>query len=120
MSVSSALQAAFRASGEPLSNQELVNPPSQQQAPLDPLTVSSQESLDVSLCSTESQESLGSLGEQDSAATSVSDGSSMYTVASPDVPASVTRPIKGYAVIEVGGACNYYIIWVCVPVWHVR
>lgn len=101
------LQGASRAAGELLVNQELVTSqtaPSLPQAPLDPHTVSSQESLDVSLCSTGSQGSLGSLGEQlDSGATSVSDGSSMYTVASPDIHASVTRPIKGYAVIEVGG-----------------
>lgn len=101
------LQGASRAAGDLLVNQELVasqTAPSQPQAPLDPHTVSSQESLDVSLCSTGSQGSLGSLGEQlDSGATSVSDGSSMYTVASPDIHASVTRPIKGYAVIEVGG-----------------
>uniref|UniRef100_A0A673KN78 HECT domain E3 ubiquitin protein ligase 4 n=1 Tax=Sinocyclocheilus rhinocerous TaxID=307959 RepID=A0A673KN78_9TELE len=103
--VSGSLQGASRASGELLVNQELVTPqtaPSQPHAPLDPHTVSSQESLDVSLCSTGSQGSLGSIGEQlDSGATSVSDGSSMYTVASPDIHASVTRPIKGYAVIEV-------------------
>uniref|UniRef100_A0A8C1PPD2 HECT domain E3 ubiquitin protein ligase 4 n=1 Tax=Cyprinus carpio TaxID=7962 RepID=A0A8C1PPD2_CYPCA len=104
-SVSSSLQGASRAAGELLVNQELVTPqiaPSQPQAPLDPHTVSSQESLDVSLCSTGSQGSLGSIGEQlDSGATSVSDGSSMYTGASPDIQASVTRPIKGFAVIEV-------------------
>ncbi len=105
---------ASRASGELLVNQELVTSqtaPSQPQAPLDPHTVSSQESLDVSLCSTGSQGSLGSIGEQlDSGATSVSDGSSMYTVASPDIHAIVTRPIKGYAVIEVGGTSNCNII----------
>uniref|UniRef100_A0A671K5X4 Probable E3 ubiquitin-protein ligase HECTD4 n=1 Tax=Sinocyclocheilus anshuiensis TaxID=1608454 RepID=A0A671K5X4_9TELE len=104
-SVSGSLQGASRAAGELLVNQELVTPqiaPSQPHAPLDPRMVSSQESLDVSLCSTGSQGSLGSIGEQlDSGATSVSDGSSMYTVASPDIHASVTRPIKGYAVIEV-------------------
>uniref|UniRef100_A0A8C2K3U6 HECT domain E3 ubiquitin protein ligase 4 n=1 Tax=Cyprinus carpio TaxID=7962 RepID=A0A8C2K3U6_CYPCA len=109
-SVSSSLQGASRAAGELLVNQELVTPqtaPSQPHAPLDPHTVSSQESLDVSLCSTGSQGSLGSIGEQlDSVATSVSDGSSMYT----DIHASVTRPIKGYAVIEVGGTSNSNII----------
>ncbi|KAG5840241.1 hypothetical protein ANANG_G00186730 [Anguilla anguilla] len=67
---------------------------------LDPHTVSSQESLDFSLCSTGSLGSLGSLGEPlDSAETS--DGGSMYTVTSLDHNAVVTRPIKGYAVIEV-------------------
>ncbi len=113
-SVSGSLQGASRASGELLANQELVTSqtaPSQPQAPLDPHTVSSQESLDVSLCSTGSQGSLGSIGEQlDSSATSVSDGSSMYTVASPDLHTSVARPIKGYAVIEVSGTGNNNII----------
>lgn len=113
-SVSGSLQGASRATSELLVNQELVTSqtaPSQPQAPLDPHTVSSQESLDVSLCSTGSQGSLGSIGEQlDSGATSVSDGSSMYTVASPDIHAIVTRPIKGYAVIEVGGTGNSNII----------
>ncbi|XP_041692213.2 probable E3 ubiquitin-protein ligase HECTD4 isoform X1 [Coregonus clupeaformis] len=74
--------------------------PSPQQGPLDPHTVSSQESLDISLCSTGS---LGSLGEPpDSAETaSVSDGDSIYTVTSLDSNAILARPIKGYAVIEV-------------------
>ncbi|KAK6306389.1 hypothetical protein J4Q44_G00233140 [Coregonus suidteri] len=74
--------------------------PSPQQGPLDPHTVSSQESLDISLCSTGS---LGSLGEPpDSAETaSVSDGGSIYTVTSLDSNAILARPIKGYAVIEV-------------------
>ncbi|TRY90504.1 hypothetical protein DNTS_002641, partial [Danionella cerebrum] len=59
------------------------------QSPLDPLAVSSQDSLDVSL---------GGFGEQ---MENVSDGSSMNTVASPDGRGNMTRPIKGYAVIEV-------------------
>ncbi|KPP69529.1 hypothetical protein Z043_111707 [Scleropages formosus] len=73
------------------------------QGALDPHTVSSQESLDISLCSTGSLGSLGSLGEPlDSADTaSVSDGGSMYTVTSLDNNAVMARPIKGYAVIEV-------------------
>lgn len=81
--------------------------PSPQQGPLDPHTVSSQESLDISLCSTGSLGSLGSLGEPlDSAETaSVSDGGSMYTVTSLDSNAILARPIKGYAVIEVGRKC---------------
>uniref|UniRef100_A0A8C7DPU3 HECT domain E3 ubiquitin protein ligase 4 n=1 Tax=Oncorhynchus kisutch TaxID=8019 RepID=A0A8C7DPU3_ONCKI len=77
--------------------------PSPQQVPLDPHTVSSQESLDISLCSTGSLGSLGSLGELlDNAETaSVSDGGSMYTVTSLDSNSILARPIKGYAVIEV-------------------
>ncbi|XP_028827058.1 probable E3 ubiquitin-protein ligase HECTD4 isoform X2 [Denticeps clupeoides] len=61
------------------------------------LTVSSQESLDISLCSTGSLGSLGSLGEplDNTDTPSVSDGvTSLCTTGS-------TRPIKGYAVIEV-------------------
>lgn len=75
-----------------------------QQGPQDPQTVSSQESLDTSLCSTGSLGSLGSLGEPlDSAETpSVSDGGSMHTVTSLESNAVMARPIKGYAVIEVG------------------
>ncbi|XP_051557544.1 probable E3 ubiquitin-protein ligase HECTD4 [Myxocyprinus asiaticus] len=108
--ISSTFQGASRVAGELPADQELlVVPlatqitPSQPQAPLDPHTVSSQESLDVSLCSTGSQGSLGSLVEQldSGATTSVSDGITMYTVASPDISATMTRPIKGYAVIEV-------------------
>ncbi|KAM7391556.1 hypothetical protein PAMP_022238 [Pampus punctatissimus] len=74
-----------------------------QQGPHDPQTVSSQESLDTSLCSTGSLGSLGSLGEPlDSADTpSVSDGGSMNTVTSLESNAVMARPIKGYAVIEV-------------------
>lgn len=70
----------------------------------DPQTVSSQESLDASLCSTGSLGSLGSLGEPlDGAETpSASDGGSMHTVTSLESTAVVPRPIKGYAVIEVG------------------
>uniref|UniRef100_A0A6Q2ZID3 HECT domain-containing protein n=1 Tax=Esox lucius TaxID=8010 RepID=A0A6Q2ZID3_ESOLU len=77
--------------------------PSPQQGPLDPHTVSSQESLDISLCSTGSLGSLGSLGEPlDSAETaSVSEGGSMYTVTSLENNPALARPIKGYAVIEV-------------------
>ncbi|TKS78950.1 putative E3 ubiquitin-protein ligase HECTD4 [Collichthys lucidus] len=75
-----------------------------QQGPQDPQTVSSQESLDTSLCSTGSLGSLGSLGEPlDTAETpSVSDGGSMHTVTSLESNAVMSRPIKGYAVIEVG------------------
>lgn len=79
--------------------------PTQQQAPLDPCIVSSQESLDISLCSTGSLGSLGSFGEQlDSGETaSVSDGGSMYAATSLGTNASLAYPIKGYAVIEVSG-----------------
>lgn len=75
-----------------------------QQGTQDPQTVSSQESLDTSLCSTGSLGSLGSLGEPlDTAETpSVSDGGSVHTVTSLESNAVMTRPIKGYAVIEVG------------------
>lgn len=74
-----------------------------QQGPQDPLTVSSQESLNNS-GSVGSLGSLGSLGEPlDSAETpSVSDGGSLHTVASLESNAVMSRPIKGYAVIEVG------------------
>ncbi|KAJ7994262.1 hypothetical protein DPEC_G00264060 [Dallia pectoralis] len=77
--------------------------PSPPQGPLDPHTVSSQESLDTSLCSTGSLGSLGSLGEPlDSVETaSVSGGGSLYTVTSLDSNPVLARPIKGYAVIEV-------------------
>ncbi|XP_059510969.1 probable E3 ubiquitin-protein ligase HECTD4 isoform X1 [Stegostoma tigrinum] len=70
---------------------------------VDPHTVSSQESLDLSLCSTGSLGSLGSLGEpMDSAdSASISDVGSMYTVTSLDNNPLVTRPIKGYAIVEV-------------------
>lgn len=70
----------------------------------DPQTVSSQESLETSLCSAGSLGSLGSLGEPlDSADTpSVSDGGSIHTVTSLESTAVLSRPIKGYAVIEVG------------------
>ncbi|XP_029685253.1 LOW QUALITY PROTEIN: probable E3 ubiquitin-protein ligase HECTD4 [Takifugu rubripes] len=69
----------------------------------DPQTVSSQESLDASLCSTGSLGSLGSLGEplEGAETPSVSDGGSMHTVTSLESTAAVSRPIKGYAVIEV-------------------
>nr|XP_014344074.1 PREDICTED: probable E3 ubiquitin-protein ligase HECTD4 [Latimeria chalumnae] len=79
--------------------QELVAPP----GILEPHTVSSQESLDLSICSTGSLGSLGSIGEPlDSADTaSVSDVGSMYTVTSLDSNALIARPIKGYAVVEV-------------------
>lgn len=102
MSTSPSTSQISRAAGELPVDQEALLAPVTPSQPLDPHTVSSQESLDVSLCSTGSQGSLGSLGEQlDSGATSISDGGSVYTVASPDVSASVSRPIKGYAVIEV-------------------
>lgn len=78
-----------------------------QQGPQDTQTVSSQESLDISLTSTGSLGSLGSLGEPvDSAETpSVSDGGSMQTVASLESNTVMSRPIKGYAVIEASYFC---------------
>ncbi|XP_039598680.1 probable E3 ubiquitin-protein ligase HECTD4 [Polypterus senegalus] len=87
----------------PMVPQQQQQPPPPPPGILDPHTVSSQESLDLSLCSTGSLGSLGSLGEPlDSADTaSVSDGGSMYTVTSLDNNATLSRPIKGYAVIEV-------------------
>ncbi|KAH0502250.1 putative E3 ubiquitin-protein ligase HECTD4 [Microtus ochrogaster] len=70
---------------------------------LEPHVVSSQESLDISLCSTGSLGSLGSLGEpMDNAETaSVSDVGSMYTVTSLDTQPLTARPIKGFAVVEI-------------------
>ncbi|XP_045441577.1 probable E3 ubiquitin-protein ligase HECTD4 isoform X11 [Pipistrellus kuhlii] len=70
---------------------------------LEPQVVSSQESLDISLCSTGSLGSLGSLGEPlDNAETaSASDMGSMYTVTSLDNQQLAARPIKGFAVVEI-------------------
>uniref|UniRef100_G1PBB4 HECT domain E3 ubiquitin protein ligase 4 n=1 Tax=Myotis lucifugus TaxID=59463 RepID=G1PBB4_MYOLU len=70
---------------------------------LEPHVVSSQESLDISLCSTGSLGSLGSLGEPlDNAETaSASDMGSMYTVTSLDNQPLAARPIKGFAVVEI-------------------
>ncbi|XP_060106352.1 probable E3 ubiquitin-protein ligase HECTD4 isoform X1 [Heteronotia binoei] len=70
---------------------------------LEPHVVSSQESLDLSLCSTGSLGSLGSLGEPlDNVETaSVSDVGSMYTVTSLDSQSVPSRPIKGFAVVEI-------------------
>ncbi|XP_038229208.1 probable E3 ubiquitin-protein ligase HECTD4 isoform X4 [Dermochelys coriacea] len=70
---------------------------------LEPHVVSSQESLDLSLCSTGSLGSLGSLGEPlDNVETaSVSDVGSMYTVTSLDNQPLMSRPIKGFAVVEI-------------------
>nr|XP_036869936.1 probable E3 ubiquitin-protein ligase HECTD4 isoform X2 [Manis javanica] len=69
----------------------------------EPHVVSSQESLDISLCSTGSLGSLGSLGEPlDNAETaSVSDVGSMYTVTSLDNQPLTARPIRGFAVVEI-------------------
>lgn len=78
-----------------------------QQAPQDSQTVSSQESLDTSLCSTGSLGSLGSLGEplDNTETPSASDGASMQTVTSFESTTTTARPIKGYAVIEVRWFC---------------
>lgn len=110
--ICSSSQGVFRTASELFVEQELLavppfnpNIPSVVTCPQqDPQTVSSQESLDASLCSTGSLGSLGSLGEPlDGAETpSVSDGGSMHTVTSLESTAAMSRPIKGYAVIEVG------------------
>lgn len=70
---------------------------------LEPHGISSQESLDISLCSTGSLGSLGSLGEplDNAEMASMSDMGSMYTVTSLDNQPLATRPIKGFAVVEV-------------------
>ncbi|XP_026795565.1 probable E3 ubiquitin-protein ligase HECTD4 isoform X2 [Pangasianodon hypophthalmus] len=109
-SICSSSQGFSRTASELSVDQELLAAavtkpvaPTQQQAPLDPCIVSSQESLDISLCSTGSLGSLGSFGEQlESGETaSVSDGGSLYAVTSLDTNASLACRIKGYAVIEV-------------------
>uniref|UniRef100_U3K2V0 HECT domain E3 ubiquitin protein ligase 4 n=1 Tax=Ficedula albicollis TaxID=59894 RepID=U3K2V0_FICAL len=68
-----------------------------------PHVVSSQESLDLSHCSTGSLGSLGSLGEplDNMETASVSDVGSMYTVTSLDNQPLLARPIKGFAVVEI-------------------
>uniref|UniRef100_A0ACB8FZ56 E3 ubiquitin-protein ligase HTD4 n=1 Tax=Sphaerodactylus townsendi TaxID=933632 RepID=A0ACB8FZ56_9SAUR len=70
---------------------------------LEPHEAPSQESLDLSLCSTGSLGSLGSLGEPlDNVETaSVSDVGSMYTVTSLDSQSIPSRPVKGFAVVEI-------------------
>ncbi|XP_066465637.1 probable E3 ubiquitin-protein ligase HECTD4 [Tiliqua scincoides] len=70
---------------------------------LEPHVVSSQESLDLSLCSTGSLGSLGSFGEQleNVETASVSDVGSLYTVTSLDSQPVPSRPIKGFAVVEI-------------------
>lgn len=114
-SICSSSQGVSRTASELSVDQELLAVPSltpaaaasavayPQQGLQDTQTVSSQESLDTSLCSTGSLGSLGSLGEPvESAETpSVSDGGSMHTVTSLESNAVMARPIKGYAVIEV-------------------
>lgn len=111
-SICSSSQGVSRTASELSVDQELLAAtvtqpvaPTQQQAPLDPCIISSQESLDISLCSTGSLGSLSSFGEHlDSGETaSVSDGGSLYAVTSQDTNASLACPIKGYAVIEVSG-----------------
>ncbi|KAG8456143.1 hypothetical protein GDO86_002079 [Hymenochirus boettgeri] len=65
--------------------------------------ISSQESLDLSMCSTGSLGSLGSLVEQldNIENSSLSDAGSMYTATSLDNHMAMSRPIKGFAVVEV-------------------
>lgn len=115
-SICSSSQGVSRTASEVSVDQEMmtVQPPTPaaagsvvpflQQGPPDSQTVSSQESLDTSLCSIGSLGSLGSLGEPvDNAETpSVSDGGSVHTVTSVESSVVMARPIKGYAVIEVG------------------
>ncbi|MEE6503851.1 hypothetical protein FKM82_004993 [Ascaphus truei] len=68
----------------------------------EPHAVSSQESLDLSICSTGSLGSLGSLVEQlDNVETALSDVGSLYTVTSLDNHLVMPQPIKGFAVVEV-------------------
>ncbi|XP_026544984.1 probable E3 ubiquitin-protein ligase HECTD4 [Notechis scutatus] len=78
---------------------EVAVPPSL----LEPHGVSSQESLDLSLCSTGSLGSLGSFGEQlDNGETaSASDVGSLYTVTSLGSRTAPSRPIRGFAVVEI-------------------
>ncbi|XP_061115937.1 probable E3 ubiquitin-protein ligase HECTD4 isoform X3 [Conger conger] len=105
-SICSSSQGVSRTASELSVDQDPVAPPAAavvppaQQGALDPHTVSSQESLDLSLCSTGSLGSLGSLGEPPDSG-DASDGASLYTVTSLDHNALASRPIKGYAVIEV-------------------
>ncbi|XP_041436316.1 probable E3 ubiquitin-protein ligase HECTD4 isoform X3 [Xenopus laevis] len=69
---------------------------------LEPTVLSSQESLDLSICSTGSLGSLGSLVEQlDNVENSLSDVGSIYAAKSLDNHMAVSRPIKGFAVVEV-------------------
>lgn len=111
-SICSSSQGVSRTASELSVDQELLAAtvtqpvaPTQQQAPLDPCIVSSQESLDISLCSTGSLGSFGSFGEQlDSGESAlVPDGGSVYA-------ASLACPIKGYAVIEVSEKNVFYIM----------
>nr|XP_033812752.1 probable E3 ubiquitin-protein ligase HECTD4 isoform X2 [Geotrypetes seraphini] len=67
---------------------------------LEPHVISSQDSLDLSLCSTGSLTSIGEpLDNMETA--SFSDVGSVYTVASLDNQFVPSRPIKGFAVVEV-------------------
>uniref|UniRef100_A0A8B9JW99 HECT domain E3 ubiquitin protein ligase 4 n=1 Tax=Astyanax mexicanus TaxID=7994 RepID=A0A8B9JW99_ASTMX len=104
-SICSSSQGVSRTASELSVDQGLLPqmPLAQTQGPLDPHTVSSQESLDISLCSTGSIGSLGSFGEQldNGEIVSESDKGSLYTVTSLENSAKMSRTIKGYAVIEV-------------------
>ncbi|XP_040202102.1 probable E3 ubiquitin-protein ligase HECTD4 isoform X1 [Rana temporaria] len=70
---------------------------------LEPHAISSQESLDLSICSTGSMGSLGSLVEQldNVEISSLPDVGSMFTVSALDNHTTMSRPIKGFAVVEV-------------------
>ncbi|KAJ3603715.1 hypothetical protein NHX12_028456 [Muraenolepis orangiensis] len=110
-SICSSSQGVSRTTSELSVDQELLagQPPGQnaaaaasagghpQPGPTEAQNVSSQESLDISLCSTGSLGSLGSLGETPDSA----DAASVSDVTSMDSNVAVARPIKGYAVIEV-------------------
>uniref|UniRef100_A0A3B4BE60 HECT domain-containing protein n=1 Tax=Periophthalmus magnuspinnatus TaxID=409849 RepID=A0A3B4BE60_9GOBI len=102
-SICSSSQGVSRTASELSVDQDMSAAPAPTPAAADPQTVSSQESLDISLTSTGSLGSLGSLGEPvDTAETpSLSEGGSMQTVASIESNTVMSRPIKGYAVIEV-------------------
>ncbi|XP_078523549.1 putative E3 ubiquitin-protein ligase HECTD4 isoform X2 [Lissotriton helveticus] len=82
-----------------LTGQELQSTP----GVLESHGVISQDSLDLSVCSTGSLGSIGSLGETlDNVETSsTTDVSSLYTVTSLDNQVVMLMPIKGFAVVEV-------------------
>lgn len=122
-SICSSSQGVSRTASELSVDQELLAAtvtqpvaPNQQPTSLDPGVVSSQESLDISLCSTGSLGSLGSFGEhlESGETASVLDAGSLFVATSLDTNASLTCPIKGYAVIEVGGK---YVLIKRLPSW---
>lgn len=83
------------------------------QSLLEPHAISSQESLDLSICSTGSMGSLGSLVEQldNVEISSMPDVGSMFTASSLDNHTSMSRPIKGFAVVEVNSLyCSIFFL----------